>query len=393
MNNENERSSRIHIMNNAKTMNNNNKTMNNMLRAFGIVFQTILLLSFFSCSNSNAGIKQTEQSGNESMKKSIAIGEELLETAILMQGSDNVFSNEDSFTMTSIPTNQYISRIAVSPDKTLLAYGDDSKDIFNEEGTFNVTVLTTSDYKQKYSFSDNLSSIQAIDFNRLSSNILFSDCRNVVIHELKNGKTVTSFKAPNYVLDVKYASDDKIVVLCGLDKVAYIYSTEGELLNTISAGSQINAMTINPVKNELILAGHYDIQLWSLDDYELLKKLPTIQLNAATINPSHTQIAFGTLDGTIHLYTTDLEKIAELEGHFMPVLDLDYSANGGMLISGSSDQSFRIWNTKTKEVIKEVFNEHRSMVQAVRFINISNDFVTGGNSNELKIWRKEKSEE
>ena len=152
-------------------------------------------------------------------------------------------------------------------------------------------------------------------------------------------------------------------------------------------------MTINSAKNELVLAGHSKIQLWSLDDVALLKELPTNILMSATINPSKTQIAFGAHDGTIQLYTTDLMKIGELEGHFMPVLDVDYSANGGMLISGSSDQSFRIWNTKTQEEIVEVFNEHRSMVHAVRFVNVANDFATGGDSNELKIWRKEKQSE
>lgn len=354
-------------------------------QGYGLVFPLFFL--FLSCTNGKTVV--TETSDDNSVKTGVTMAEEFLETVVQMQGTEYVFCKEDSFDVEKIPTSQYVSRIAVSPDRSLLAYGDNSKDIFNENGAYCVTVLSTSDYSQRYLFNDNLSSIQAIDFNNASNCILVSDHRKIVLHELKRGKSIATINALNYITDVRFIADDKIVVLCGLDKVAYLYSNKGDLLNTFNTGTQINAMTINSAKNELVLAGHSKIQLWSLDDVALLKELPTNILMSATINPSKTQIAFGAHDGTIQLYTTDLMKVGELEGHFMPVLDVDYSANGGMLISGSSDQSFRIWNTKTQEEILEVFNEHRSMVHAVRFVNVANDFATGGDSNELKIWRKE----
>ena len=358
-------------------------------QGYGLVFPLFFL--FLSCTNGKTVV--TETSDDNSDKTGVTMTEEFLETVVQMQGTENVFCKEDSFDVEKIPTSQYVSCIAVSPDRSLLAYGDNSKDIFNENGAYCVTVLSTSDYSQKYLFNDNLSSIQAIDFNYASNCILVSDQRKIVLHELKSGKPIVTINALNYINDVRFVAYDMIVVLCGYDKVAYLYSYKGELVSTFNAGTQINAMTINPVKNELILAGYSMIQLWSLDHITLIKELPTKNLMSADINPSKTQIAFGAHDGTIQLYTTDLMKVGELEGHFMPVLDVDYSANGGMLISGSSDQSFRIWNTKTQEEIVEVFNEHRSMVHAVRFINDANDFATGGDSNELKIWRKEKQSE
>lgn len=110
----------------------------------------------------------------------------------------------------------------MSPEKSLIAFGESSDDLFENEGTFSVSVLSTNNKEKRFSFDDNVSSIKSIDFDPSRRNILIADHRNIKIHELSDGKAIPSIKAPNYVLDAKFVTNDKIVVLCGYDKVAYL---------------------------------------------------------------------------------------------------------------------------------------------------------------------------
>lgn len=128
-------------------------------------------------------------------------------------------------------------------------------------------------------------------------------------------------------------------------------------------------------------------------------------------------IAAGLLDCTIKvLYDDSLKFFLSLYGHKLPVLALDMSYDGRLLVSGSADKTVKIWGLdfgdchrfvrRLKNVCcthyrvdemcflmcYDVFSccrsliAHEDSVTAVRFQPNTHYFFTGGKDGNIKYW-------
>lgn len=76
---------------------------------------------------------------------------------------------------------------------------------------------------------------------------------------------------------------------------------------------------------------------------------------AYTLTPDGTQIISGGGNGVLAAYSLEGKKLGDFIGHEGEIWSLTVSADGKLLVSGSSDQTMKLWNVETRELILTVF--------------------------------------
>ena len=74
-----------------------------------------------------------------------------------------------------------------------------------------------------------------------------------------------------------------------------------------------------------------------------------------------------------------------LKGHTAPVTGMAFSADGQLLVTGSSDRSVRLWNAKSYELVK-VLNGHKAAVLDVAFAPNSKVLASVSADNTVRLW-------
>jgi WD40 repeat protein len=76
---------------------------------------------------------------------------------------------------------------------------------------------------------------------------------------------------------------------------------------------------------------------------------------AHTFTPDGELVVSGGEVGYLSLHRLNGEQIGDFEGHNGDITDLAVSADGNLLVSGSRDQTFKIWNMETQELLLSFF--------------------------------------
>lgn len=93
------------------------------------------------------------------------------------------------------------------------------------------------------------------------------------------------------------------------------------------------------------------------------------------------------------MYLWDLEsgeKLHTFNGHTKGLACIVF--RGETLVSGSNDQTIRVWDTKTGECT-HVLGEHHMLVRTVAFDEQRRLVVSGGYDRLIKVWRLDEREE
>ena len=77
-----------------------------------------------------------------------------------------------------------------------------------------------------------------------------------------------------------------------------------------------------------------------------------------------------------------------LEGHSYGVLSVAYSPDGTKIISGSGDETVKIWDANTGECLKTL-EGHSVWVFSVAYSPDGTKIVSGSLDNTVKIWGEE----
>ncbi|MEE1000646.1 MAG: hypothetical protein U0L37_01625 [Bacteroidales bacterium] len=77
-----------------------------------------------------------------------------------------------------------------------------------------------------------------------------------------------------------------------------------------------------------------------------------------------------------------------LEGHSHEVESVAYSPDGTKIISGSLDETIKIWDTNTGECLKTLMG-HIGPVWSVAFSPDGTKIVSGSDDKTVKIWGEE----
>ena len=75
-----------------------------------------------------------------------------------------------------------------------------------------------------------------------------------------------------------------------------------------------------------------------------------------------------------------------LVGHTDWVMSVAFSQDGKRIVSGSSDNTIRVWNADTGEVISAPFEGHTDWVTSVAFSQDGKRIVSGSKDKTIRVW-------
>ncbi|KIJ42926.1 hypothetical protein M422DRAFT_170420, partial [Sphaerobolus stellatus SS14] len=111
-------------------------------------------------------------------------------------------------------------------------------------------------------------------------------------------------------------------------------------------------------------------------------------INSVSFSPERERVVSGSNDQTIRIWNAHTGKLVSgpFQGHTGRVLSVAFSPDGERVVSGSSDQTIRIWNACTGEPVSGPFHGHKYSVSSVAFSPDGERVVSGSYDRTILIW-------
>ncbi|NNM23296.1 MAG: hypothetical protein HKO54_07065 [Flavobacteriaceae bacterium] len=242
------------------------------------------------------------------------------------------------------------SSAAFSPDGTKLVAGtlDQRTSVFTISG---------NELAGSYIFPG-MDGINSIAFSQDSQLIACGSFNNKAVVKNLKGEAVFTMDYPNAINALAFLEkDNKRLVLSGFDRswqVDPMNTAYAKLTNRFDFSDYITAICVSE-DNQYIGVSSYD---GSISIYQVGNDLSISKIHSYTVHKDGvSDIAFGptsgdvaptiataSLGGTAALWNMDGVKLKEFVGHAGSVNSVDFSPDGKLIITGSDDGSWRIWN-------------------------------------------------
>jgi WD40 repeat protein len=99
-----------------------------------------------------------------------------------------------------------------------------------------------------------------------------------------------------------------------------------------------------------------------------------------------TRVVSGSDDQSVRIWDASTGKeVQKLDGHTSRVCSVAFSHDGTRIVSGSDDQSMRIWDALTGKEVQKL-DGHTSLIRSVAFSHDGTRVVSGSSDQSVRIW-------
>ena len=207
---------------------------------------------------------------------------------------------------------------------------------------------------------------------------------------------------PSNFAVIASSPDGSILASANENTISLWNAHTGRKIVTLTEHSEdITTLAFSP-DGKILASGSWDntIRLWNPTTGKLLF-LPLREHTGAVISlafsPDSKMLASGSRDRTIRLWSaTTSQYLATLEeqiawgvvtneGHTGTVTALAFSPDGATLVSGSTDQTVRLWDVNTKQH-RNVFSGHTATVTTLVFSPDGSTLASGSWDYTIRLW-------
>ncbi|QRW11547.1 hypothetical protein RhiLY_10546 [Ceratobasidium sp. AG-Ba] len=105
-------------------------------------------------------------------------------------------------------------------------------------------------------------------------------------------------------------------------------------------------------------------------------------------SPDGAYIVSGSADDTVRIWNARTGQPAgkPLKGHTASVMSVNYSPDGAYIVSGSVDHTVRIWDARTGQPAEKLLEGHTSSVLSVDYSPDGSYIVSGSADDTVRIW-------
>ncbi len=321
--------------------------------------------------------------------------------------SDNTIKLWDVATGKCLQTlaehSSYVWSLAFSEDGKMLASGSEDKTIKIWDvmtGNCLTTLKGHTGWVRSVAFCRN-SLTRSFYTNR---NILASGGgdRTLKIWDVSTGeclKTLTGHK--QRVRSVTFSPDGNRLASGSGDHTIRLWDYEqGQCTKTLHGhSSRLGAIAFSPDGNILASGGEdRAIKLWDVNSSECLKTWQGYAswIQSVAFSPNGIMLASGSENCKIELWhlnniqgdraiSRSQDRKDVLLGHTGWVCAVDFSPDGNLLVSASSDYSIKLWDVKTKKCINTLPG-HTRWIRTVAFSPDGKQLVSGSGDYTIKLW-------
>ncbi|CAE6363553.1 unnamed protein product, partial [Rhizoctonia solani] len=229
------------------------------------------------------------------------------------------------------------------------------------------------------------------------------------------------------VNSARYSPDNTKIVSGSSDNTVRIWDAlTGKILKTFTGHtSSVQSVGYSPDGGHVV-SGSWDetVRTWNIGSEEQKSKSfigHSHWVLSVQYSPDGTRIASASWDGTVHIWdshedqtstdpeveqaamklpqTTSIHESPEPEtnGHHIgvhnlpgehsgTVLSVDFSPDGASIVSGSQDNTLRIWNTRTGKPMSPALKEHTDEVHAVKYSPNGSQIASGSSDHTIILW-------
>jgi len=262
-----------------------------------------------------------------------------------------------------------VNRIAFSPDGNLIASASDDNSVRLWKRSGEVL--------QTWQHDDNVRQVAFSPDGKTVASA--SKDKTVKLWRVDDGTLLKTLEHDSGVRTARFSGDGQLLATGDDDGSVRLWNAEGKLLNTISAHrSSLNDIAFSPDDRTFATTSNdLEVKLWAIDSLvdegenegdpqpQQVFSGHTDKVWDVNFSPDGELLATASSDNTVRIWNLDGTERNQLQGHTTWVRSVAFSPDGKVLVTGSDDNTVKLWNVGG--VLLKTFTGHDASVRSVAF--------------------------
>jgi WD40 repeat protein len=267
-------------------------------------------------------------------------------------------------------------------------FSPEGKTIASGSGTGQIE-LWNSDGKLRYSFKGHNLRVTSVAFSPDGKTIASGSWDNTVKLWNLDGKFLKTLNHSSDVTSVAFSPDGKTIASGSRDKTVKLWNLDGKFLKPLNHSSGVISVAFSPDKKTIAsLSDDKILKIWSING-KLLNffKIDTTGSLIFSPNGKNFAIASNSISSTEN---NKQVRLVDLKGNLIQIFagmkSAAFSPNGKTIVSGSNDNTGRLWSLDEK--LSRNFPVQKFGVDHIRF-KPDGSIISHSSDNILKLWNSE----